>query len=284
MQTVLTIAGFDPSSGAGVTADLMVFAAHGLFGTACITALTVQSTMGVQSTHPVPSEIVADTLRCLDGDLPPDGVKIGMLSDASNTFIICDYLERLRVIGAECSETKGTVIVLDPVLKSSSGRELLDAEGVAMIRRRLLPVVDWITPNLEELGVLSGERVACREDLPQACRALQEQAGARWGGSRLGIFATGGHLNPPDDFLLTGDGEELWLPGERVETRSTHGTGCALSSAFLSRLVLGDEPHQAALAAKAYVAGALRNAVGIGSGHGPINHLWTLHKVVDVKD
>ena len=284
MQTVLTIAGFDPSSGAGVTADLMVFAAHGLFGTACITALTVQSTIGVQSTHPVPSEIVADTLKCLDGDLPPDGVKIGMLSTANNTFIICDYLERLRVIDAECSGSNGTVLVLDPVLKSSSGRELLDADGVAMIRGRLLPVVDWITPNLEELGVLSGKQVGCKEDLPQACRALQEQAGARPDGSRLGILATGGHLDPPDDFLLMGDGEEFWLPGKRVETKSTHGTGCALSSAFLSRLLLGDEPHQAALAAKAYVAGALRSAIGIGSGHGPMNHLWALHKVADEKE
>jgi hydroxymethylpyrimidine/phosphomethylpyrimidine kinase len=284
MQTVLTIAGFDPSSGAGVTADLMVFAAHGLFGTACITALTVQSTIGVQSTHPVPSEIVADTLKCLDGDLPPAGVKIGMLSNASNTFVICDYLERLRVVDAEFPDSSATIIVLDPVLKSSSGRELLGADGVGMIRTQLLPVVDWITPNIEELGVLSGERVVCREDLPQACRVLQEQVGARRNGRPLGILATGGHLDPPDDFLLTGDGEEFWLAGERLQTRSTHGTGCALSSAFLSRLLLGDGPHHAALAAKAYVAGALRGAVGIGSGHGPMNHLWALHKATDAKD
>src|ERR1017187_6275306 len=98
MPTVLTIAGFDPSSGAGVTADLMVFAAHGLFGTACITALTVQSTVGVRATHPVASEIVADTLECLDGDLPPSGIKIGMTASAGNTIIICEYLEKLRAI------------------------------------------------------------------------------------------------------------------------------------------------------------------------------------------
>ena len=280
MQTVLTIAGFDPSSGAGVTADLMVFAAHGLFGTACITALTVQSTVGVESMHPVPSEIVADTLECLDGDLPPVGIKIGMISSANNSYIICDYLERIRVVDSELSATT-TVIVLDPVIRSSSGRELLDRAGIAMMRERLLAVVDWVTPNLDELAMLSGEPVGCREDLPQACRALQAKAGTRANGSRLGIFATGGHLDPPDDFLLTGNGEELWLSGETVATQSTHGTGCALSSAFLSRLVLGDEPRDAATAAKAYVAGALRGATPIGSGKGPINHLWRFPKVED---
>jgi hydroxymethylpyrimidine/phosphomethylpyrimidine kinase len=281
MQTVLTIAGFDPSSGAGVTADLMVFAAHGLFGTACITALTVQSTVGVWSTHPVASEIVADTLECLDVDLPSAGVKIGMVENASNIFVICEYLAKLRAIDSLATKPAGRYVVLDPVLKSSSGRELLDAAGVAMLRERLLPLVDWITPNLEELALLSGQGVASRDDLPPACRALQEQVGEASDGRRLGVFATGGHLDPPDDFLLTPGGEELWLPGERVATRSTHGTGCALSSAFLTRLVLGEAPHAAALAAKAYVAGALRSAVGIGLGHGPMNHLWGFHQVID---
>lgn len=280
MQTVLTIAGFDPSSGAGVTADLMVFAAHGLFGTACITGLTVQSTMGVQSTHPVPSEIVAETLLCLDSDIPPAGVKIGMVSNSSNLFIICDYLERIRVMDAETADSYRTLMVLDPVLRSSSGRELLEAAGVALMRARLLQVVDWITPNLEELAILSGEEVTCREDLPRACRVLQRQVGARGDGRHLGVFATGGHLDPPDDFLLTPGGEEFWLPGQRVETRSTHGTGCALSSAFLSQLVLGDRPHEAARAAKAYVFEALRGSSCIGSGHGPMNHLWKIHEVI----
>ncbi len=264
-----------------MTADLMVFAAHGLFGIACITALTVQSTVGVVSVHPVPSEIVADTLVCLDEDLPPAGVKIGMIANPSNTFIICDYLERIRVADSECTDSSGTVIVLDPVLKSSSGRKLLDADGLTILRGRLLPVIDWITPNLDELGLISGGSIICRDDVPGACRALQAQAGARSDGSRLGILATGGHLDPPDDFLLMPSGEEFWLPGERIVTDSTHGTGCALSSAFLSRLVLGDAPLEAAGAAKAYVVGALRNAVKIGEGHGPMNHLWLLHNAGD---
>ena len=143
-----------------------------------------------------------------------------------------------------------------------------------MLRGELLPLVDWITPNLDELAVLSGHAVARREDLPPACHALQGEVGR--GNKRPGIIATGGHLNPPDDFILTPSGEEAWLPGERVATRSTHGTGCAFSSAFLSRLVLGDTPIQAALAAKAYVAGALRTAVPRGAGNGPLNLLWPL--------
>jgi hydroxymethylpyrimidine/phosphomethylpyrimidine kinase len=276
MQTVLTIAGFDPSSGAGVTADLMVFAAHGLFGTSCITALTVQSTLGVRSTHPVSGEVVAETLDCLDADLRPDGVKIGMLSSKDNIFIICNYIDKLRQLLPVKNDGGGVPVVLDPVLQSTSGRELLDPAGVTALRERLLRLVDWVTPNLAELAILSGERVTDRDDVPGACRALQAQVAKTRGGQRLGVLATGGHLDPPDDFLLMPDGETVWLAGERVDTRSTHGTGCALSSAFLSRLVLGDSPEQAARAAKLYVAGALRAVEGIGKGRGPMRHLWPL--------
>jgi hydroxymethylpyrimidine/phosphomethylpyrimidine kinase len=277
MQTVLTIAGFDPSSGAGVTADLMVFAAHSLFGTACITALTVQSTLGVVSTHPTPAPVLRATLDCLEEDLPPAGIKIGMISTEDNTLVICDYLEKHQL--QHWHRTQGWVpVVLDPVLRSTSGRELLDPAGVTLLRDRLLPQVDWITPNLAELAILSGVEAAARDDLPRACRALQTRTAQSPDGHRLGIFATGGHLDPPDDFLLLPTGEGLWLPGSRVVTRSTHGTGCALSSAFLSRLVLGDAPRQAAHAAKLYVAAALRSAVPAGTGRGPMNHLWTLAK------
>lgn len=276
MQTVLTIAGFDPSSGAGVTADLMVFAAHGLFGTSCITALTVQSTLGVRATHPVSSQVVAETLDCLDADLRPDGIKIGMLSSADNVFVISNYVAKLRQTLSDNEGGARASVVLDPVLRSTSGRELLDPAGVVAMRERLLPLVDWVTPNLDELAILSGQTVGRREDIPGACRALQERVGKRAGGNLVGVFATGGHLDPPDDYVLMPGGETWWLAGERVETRSTHGTGCALSSAFLSRLVLGDSPEQAAQAAKAYVAGALRAAEGIGRGRGPMKHLWPL--------
>jgi hydroxymethylpyrimidine/phosphomethylpyrimidine kinase len=267
MQTVFTIAGFDPSSGAGITADLMVFAAHGLFGVSCITALTVQSTTGVAATYPVAAEVVRSTLDCLQADLPAAGIKIGMLSTAANVAAVVDFLTELR--GLHGQESRASV-VLDPVMRSSSGRELLDPEGVTMLRERLLPFVDWVTPNLDELGILSGLSVLIRDDLEGAARAVQSC------GSNLNVLATGGHLNPPDDLLLTAGGEVHWLAGEQIVTRSTHGTGCALSSALLSRIVLGDDALSASVAAKRYVAEAMRSASPLGHGHGPINHLWPL--------
>jgi hydroxymethylpyrimidine/phosphomethylpyrimidine kinase len=264
MRSVLTIAGFDPSSGAGVTADLMVFAAHGLFGTSCITSLTVQSTVSVRGVTAVAAEVVEATLECLEGDLPPEGIKIGMLGTAAIVGVVADFLERVR-------EGRGRVpVVLDPVVRSSSGRELLDVEGVRLLRERLLPLVDWVTPNLEELGVLTGRRVERREDVLEAAEVLRGM------GEGLNVMATGGHLRPPDDLVLGAGGEVCWLVGEEIVSRSTHGTGCALSSALLSRLVLGDSGVVAAGGAKGYVTEAIRRAVPLGQGHGPVEHLWPL--------
>lgn len=259
---MLTIAGFDPSSGAGVTADLAVFAAHGLFGTACVTALSVQSTMGVAATHPVAAEVVRATLDHLCADLPPTGIKIGMLATAEIVCVAAEFLERWR----------GVPVVLDPVIRSSSGRELLSAAGVAAMWERLLPLVSVVTPNLDELSILAGVPVTNADEMLRAARQLRDEFPA------LGVLATGGHLARPDDLLLTADGDEEWLRGERVETTSTHGTGCALSSALLSRLALGDGMAGAARGAKAYVAEAMRRAEVIGQGRGPLNHLWPLRR------
>ena len=271
MKTVLTIAGFDPSAGAGVTADLMVFAAHGLYGTAAVTALTVQSTLGVLASHPVDSAILADMLDCLHQDLRPAGIKIGMVASSSNIRVINEYLRTPRVSD---SGRNYAPVVFDPVLVSSSGRELLDPNGVEPLRE-LLPLVDWVTPNVDELSLLAGLPIRSREDMAIAARRLQNQVDAGIG-RRLGVFAKGGHLDKPDDLVLTPEGEEQWLAGERIETNATHGTGCALSSAFLARLVLGDEPLKAAGKAKDYVAEAMRNATGIGQGKGPMGLLWPL--------
>jgi hydroxymethylpyrimidine/phosphomethylpyrimidine kinase len=264
MQTVLTIAGFDPSSGAGVTADLMVFAAHGLFGTSAITSLTVQSTTGVRSSEPVAGQTLAETLDCLHADLPPAGIKLGMLATSETVEVVAGYLERVR------RASDSTHVVLDPVVRSSSGRELLDARGVDLLKERLLPLVDWVTPNLAELSLLAGTRVETPEEVVPAARTLQ----ARFPG--LNILATGGHLERPDDLLLAAACEPYWIRGEHIESRSTHGTGCALSSALLSRLVLGDRAREAATRAKEYVAEAIRRAEPLGFGNGPLNHLWPL--------
>jgi hydroxymethylpyrimidine/phosphomethylpyrimidine kinase len=263
MQTVLTIAGFDPSSGAGVTADLMVFAAHGLFGTSCVTGLTVQSTRAVGSTHPVAPEVLHATLEALGEDLPPAGIKIGMLCSAVAVAEVIGFLGRLRGRG------RVVPVVLDPVLRSSSGRELLEPSGVDLLRTGLLPLVDWVTPNLDELSVLTGLPVESRSDISISAHIIQKT-------HRINVLVTGGHRDPPDDLLLSADGDHVWIPGERVASTSTHGTGCAFSSALLSRLVLGDRPYAAALAAKQYVAEAIRSAEARGGGNGPLNHLWPL--------
>ncbi len=187
-----------------------------------------------------------------------------MLGTAANVAAVAEFLSGLRV------EKERVPVVLDPVLRSSSGRELLDAEGVTVMRESLLPLVDWVTPNLEELGVLTERPVKRREEMPDAAAALQEM------GWELNVVVTGGHLNPPDDLLVTADGEMVWLPGTQMVSRSTHGTGCAFSSALLSRLVLGDNARDAAARAKEYVAEAIRRGVPLGKGLGPVNHLWPL--------
>lgn len=260
----LTIAGFDPSSGAGITADLKSFAAQGIYGVAAITALTIQSTQGVRGMEPVHPSIFRATLECLAADLPLAGVKLGMLASAG---LVAEAEHFLRVR----PELRDRV-VLDPVLQSSSGTALLDAEGTALLRERLLGVVGWVTPNLGELALLTGVEVRTQEQVPVAAARLVRQA-VDAGNPGIAIVVTGGHLDRPDDYLLL-EGEGVWLRGERVETRSTHGTGCAFSSALLAELVLGRAGVQAVERAKRYVAGALRAAYPVGQGRGPLHHLF----------
>lgn len=260
----LSIAGFDPSSGAGIAADLKVFAAHRLYGVSAITALTVQSTVGVRRVEPVSPELLRDTLDCLAGDLTFAGIKIGMLGTGAEVEVVAEFLEKSGVPAGR--------VVLDSVLRSSSGRELLDPEGVRRLKHDLLPRVGWITPNSEELAVLTETSVPSREAVSAAAARLAE---AHPG---LNVVVTGGHLDPPDDFLRTAGGDARWFSGERIETRATHGTGCAFSSALLARLVLGDDPADAVAAAKAYVAGAMRAARPIGKGRGPMNHLYSVFR------
>lgn len=273
---VLTIAGFDPGSGAGITADLKVFAAHQLYGVSAITALTVQSTQGVRRSQPVEASLLRETLDCLSDDLSIAGVKIGMVGSAANAAVIAEWL-----IGSRLSRTR---VVLDPVLIASSGRELLDPAGVELVKEQLLPRVGWLTPNLAELACLSGMPVEGREQMLAAAVKLAQEAG-------LGVVATGGHLDPPDDLLVAPRGAgaragsivesgaesgagEYWFAGQRIESRATHGTGCAFSSAMLSRLVQGAEPLSAVAGAKQYVREAMLAAYPVGQGCGPLDHFY----------
>jgi hydroxymethylpyrimidine/phosphomethylpyrimidine kinase len=260
----LTVAGFDPSSGAGITADLKTFAAYGIYGVAAITALTVQSTQAVRAVEPVRPSLFRETVEHLAADIPLAGVKLGMLASAG---LVAETEHFLRAR----PELRRRV-VLDPVSRSSSGAPLLDAEGISQLRERLLGVVGWVTPNLDELALLTGVEVGTRERVPPAAERLLRQASSI-GNPGLTIVVTGGHLDRPDDYLLM-DGKGSWLSGERVRTRSTHGTGCAFSSALLAELVLGGSGVDAVEVAKRYVAEALRTAYPIGRGKGPLHHLF----------
>jgi len=256
----LTIAGFDPSSGAGITADLAVFAAHGIFGTSAITALTVQSTAGVQRVQPIEADVLADTLKCLQDDLPPAGVKIGMLGGAAQVSAVAEYLSSLP---------RDLPVVLDPVLQSTSGVALLSDEGRNELLKNLLPRVTVVTPNAIELSILTGASCETEAEIQAAARRL---AGLYPG---LTVLCTGGDRPRPNDFLLY---EDSWtvLPGAHIASRATHGTGCALSSALLCGLLSELEMHDAAVEAKAYVTRAIVQATPRGSGKGPMNLLWPL--------
>ena len=266
-STALTIAGFDPSSGAGITADLQVFAAHGLFGTSAITALTVQSTLGVAAVHACDAATLRHTLDHLTADLPPAGIKIGMLASGRIVEMVASFLQCLS---PNQPRNLDLPIVLDPVILSSSGAALLDPDGLRCLQETLLNRVNWITPNWQELALLAETPVSNLAEVEAALNLLGERY------PHLFSVATAGDRETPIDLLRTPNGELHQFAGQHIETTSTHGTGCAFSSALLSRLILGDTPTAAVAAAKSYVEGALRNTPGVGHGKGPMDLLWPL--------
>jgi hydroxymethylpyrimidine/phosphomethylpyrimidine kinase len=263
-DVALTIAGFDPSSGAGVTADLAVFAAHGWFGTSCITALTVQSTLGVERVKAVDSAIVAETLDSLERDLAPVGIKIGMLDNGRNVAAVMRYLEGVH---------RRIPVVLDPVVRSSSGVELIDSEGIKMLRAGSLQKSSWATPNLHELAILLEKPLLQGRTATEiGARELAERNGLS------GVVVTNGEAASPADYVWSRDHGDSWLEGEHIKTRATHGTGCAFSSALLCGLMEGLPGPLAASKAKTYVTEALRRAVPRGAGRGPMALLWPLQR------
>jgi hydroxymethylpyrimidine/phosphomethylpyrimidine kinase len=259
-RTALTIAGFDPSSGAGITADLQVFAAHGVFGISAISALTVQSTLGVRKVQPVDATLLRETLETLHEDLPANGIKIGMLGGAEQVAEVVRYLDRCK--------GKRPVVVLDPVIRSSSGAPLLNGDGLQQLRKELLPLVDVITPNAGELALLAD--APCNDDA--SIQSAAEQLALRYG---CVVVVTGGDRETPDDLVLA-DGLWTRLHGQRIATRATHGTGCAFSSSMLCHLLKGLSAVDAAREAKVFVAEAMRSATPRGNGRGPMNLLWPI--------
>jgi hydroxymethylpyrimidine/phosphomethylpyrimidine kinase len=263
---VLTIAGFDPSSGAGVTADIKTIAAHGCYGVACITALTVQSTAGVRRVHPVEPELVSETLAELAADVKIAAVHIGMLATGGVVKAVCDFLESRE------RKSRLLNVVLDPIIKASSGADLLDAAGVKLLKEKLIPLSDVVTPNVDEAAVLTGLKVADLDGMKAAAARLHA-----WG--CLAVVVTGGHLEKATDLLSfkTAQGiEHEVFKAERQRSNSTHGTGCAFATAMACHLALGRGLAEAALLAKTYVTAAISYGHDLGRGTGPVHHLYRL--------
>jgi len=262
---VLTIAGFDPSSGAGVTADIKTIAAHGCYGVACITALTVQSTAGVRRVEAVDPVLVTDTLQELASDIAIAAVHIGMLGSAKVVKAVGEFL-------AQSGKAKVPNVVLDPILRSTSGAELLDSAGTKLLIEKLIPLADVITPNVDEAAALTGRKVTDLEQMRSAAAALHEM------GSRA-VVITGGHLEKAIDLLSfrTKRGvEQEVFKAERQRSNSIHGTGCAFASAIACHLALDRGLAEATLLAKTYVSAAIAAGHPLGRGTDPVYHLYRM--------
>jgi hydroxymethylpyrimidine/phosphomethylpyrimidine kinase len=260
---VLTVAGFDPSSGAGITADIKTMAAHDCYGVCCITALTIQSTQGVLRVEGVDPKIIHDTLQELASDLEIEAVHIGMLGNEQVVKAVAGFLDESRL----------PHVVLDPILKSSSGTELLDAAGTRLMMEKLVPLAEVMTPNLGEASVLTGMAVTNLDEMRKAAAGLHSLGAAN-------VVVTGGHLDKAIDVLSfrTSQGtEQEVFKADRQHSNSTHGTGCAFATALACHLAYGRGLPEAVLLAKAYVVAAIANAHPLGRGIGPLHHLYRMN-------
>jgi len=271
---ILTIAGFDPSSGAGVTADIKTIAAHACYGVACITALTVQSTAGVKRVEAVDPALISDTLEELAADMEIAAVHIGMLGSGKVVKAVADFLSSQPVSRSASQPRKARLpnIVLDPILKSSSGADLLDASGTKLLVERLIPLADVVTPNVDEAAVITGLKVQDLDEMRAASSKLHEMGASA-------VVITGGHLEKAIDLLsfTTKRGiEQEVFKAERQRSNSTHGTGCAFATAMACHLALDRGLAEAALLAKTYVTAAITNGHPLGRGTGPVHHLYRM--------
>jgi hydroxymethylpyrimidine/phosphomethylpyrimidine kinase len=265
---VLTIAGFDPSSGAGITADIKTIAAHSCYGVSCITAMTVQSTSGVKRVDPADPTLVTDTLEELVADLEIAAVHIGMLGAAKVAKAVSDFLQP-----AGSHKARLPNIVLDPILKSSSGADLLDAAGIRVLTERLIPLADVVTPNVDEAAIITHMKRVEELDEMRAAAAKLHQMGAP------AVVITGGHLEKAIDllsFTTKRSVEQEVFKAERQRSNSTHGTGCAFATAMACHLALDRGLAEATLLAKTYVSAAISNGQSLGKGTGPVHHLYRM--------
>lgn len=260
MKIALSIAGTDPTGGAGIQADLKTMTLNGVFAMSAVTALVAQNTTGVTGIMEVPPEFLRKQIDAVFDDIRPDAVKIGMVSSSGLIETIAD---RLRAYKAEH-------IVLDPVMVSTSGARLIQEEAVATLKKRLLPLASIATPNIPEAEILSGLTIRSEADMEQAAEKISGTYGCA-------VLCKGGHgINDAND-LLHADGRGTWILGKRIQNPNTHGTGCTLSSAVASNLAKGQPMEDAVRNAKRYLSGALAAMLDLGAGSGPMDHAFDLH-------
>src|SRR5246500_2430116 len=253
---LLTIAGFDPCCGAGTVADLKTFAAHGCYGVAAITSMTVQNTQGVEAVHNTPSAELRGQLEVLVQDCEIAAVKIGMLGNRGNAVVIGEFLDA----------HKFSHVILDPVMKSSSGTELLDAGGVKYVATELLKRASVVTPNVPEAEILTGLEIKDVAAMEAAARKIVE-LGAR------AVIVKGGHMERAVDVVFDGN-ELVQLGGDKEKVENTHGTGCTFASALTAQLAAGRGLIEAATLAKAYVTKAIEKGYAVGKGRVPLDHFY----------
>lgn len=267
IKNVLSIAGVDPSGGAGVLADVKTFCALGCYGMGVVAALTAQNTQAVTGVMPVPAGFVTRQIDAIFDDIEVAAVKIGMLGSIDVMEAVAGAIERRR--------PRWTV--LDTVMVAKSGDRLMPDDAVDFFRSRLLPLADVITPNLPEAGVLLGGSVDDAGRMPEAARQLRAMCGPQ-----THVYLKGGHLagDSTEDLLLTAGGDLIRLPGRRIATRNTHGTGCTLSSAIAALLAQTDDVALSCTRAKQFVARAIADSgrLSVGGGHGPVHHFTRLYE------
>ena len=258
MRTALTIAGSDSGGGAGIQADLKTFAAHGVYGTCAITAVTAQNTLGVHGWEAVTTALVVAQIEAVLSDIGADAVKIGMLANAAIVRAVAQAIDDHRL----------RRVVLDPVMIAKGGGRLLEDTAIDALREFLLPRAQVVTPNIPEAETLAGMKIAGLEDMYEAGRRILTHGPAV-------ALVKGGHAGGDEsiDVACTSAGA-FEIRGPRLPGRSTHGTGCTLSSAIAANLAAGASEEDALRAARRYLEGAIRHAPQIGSGHGPLNHMW----------
>ena len=262
MKRCLTIAGSDSGGGAGLQADLKTFTAFGVFGMSAVTAVTAQNTVAVSGVAEIRPDLVAAQIDAVASDIGIDAAKTGMLWCGAIVLAVADAVARHRIPN----------LVVDPVMVSKTGARLLGEDAMEPLVGRLLPLAEVVTPNLPEAVALTGVEVKDEEGMREAARRIH-LLGPR------AVVIKGGHLEGPDVVDLYYDGRSFEaLRGERIESRSTHGTGCTFAAALAAGLALGNRPLDAVRRAKEYVAGAIRAAPRLGRGSGPLNHLHELRR------